>query len=268
LNKLINVLHLIFIRHNLGMAYHLIVQFASGVQCTNNYVEDGKYCVRVILPTDGGSIACDCECTFVEDGLVHDPVCMVKVGCIMIGRLPPLAAPKEFDLNGDVSKRSCLHDIGYSSVVKRMFRLCSTNRQPICESKTQFRTVSTTDFRSTPQIVSFQALAAVAIQASSICNITSDEQLTVCRKEGETTELNFCVRLSLCSAVLGCNSSLLSNIQAVTGYSGFEKAQCSPHSEHVHRTRSVLWIVHGISIRVELLPAADSVRDLCPSELF
>jgi hypothetical protein len=70
LNKLINVLHLIFIGHNIGMAYHLIVQF--GVQCTNNYVEDGKYCVRVILPTDGDSITCDCECIFVEDGPVHD----------------------------------------------------------------------------------------------------------------------------------------------------------------------------------------------------
>jgi hypothetical protein len=111
LNKLINVLHLIFIRHNIGMAYHLIV-LVFGVQCTNNYVEDGKYCVRVILPTDCGSIACDCECTFVEDGPVHDPVCMVKVGCTVIGRLPPLAAPKEFDLDDNVSKRRGLHDIG------------------------------------------------------------------------------------------------------------------------------------------------------------
>jgi hypothetical protein len=100
LNKLINVLQLIFIRHNIGISYHLIVQFR--VQCTNNYVEDGKYCVYVILPTDGGSIACYCKSTFVKDGPVHDPVCMVKVGCTAIGRLPPLAAPKEFDLNGDL----------------------------------------------------------------------------------------------------------------------------------------------------------------------
>ena len=71
-----------------------------------------------------------------------------------------------------------------------MFRPCGTNHQPICESKTQFRTVSTTDFRRTQEIVNFQALAEVAIQACSICNITSDEPLIVCRKEGETTGLN------------------------------------------------------------------------------
>jgi hypothetical protein len=130
LNKLINILHLICICHNIGIAYHLIVQF--GVQCTNNYVED-EYCVREILPTDGGSIACDFKCTFVEDGPVHDPVCMVKVECTVIGRLPPLAAPKEFDLNGNVSKRSGLHGIGYLSVVKSieelMFRQCCTDCQ-------------------------------------------------------------------------------------------------------------------------------------------
>jgi hypothetical protein len=54
---------------------------------------------------------------------VLDPVCMVKVGCTLIGQLPPLAAPKEFDLKGDVSKCSDLHDIGYSSVVKRIDEL-------------------------------------------------------------------------------------------------------------------------------------------------
>jgi hypothetical protein len=39
----------------------------------------------------------------------------------------------------------------------------------------------------------------------------------------------------------------------------------SPHRKHSHYA---LEINDVISIIVELLPAADSARDLCPSELF
>jgi hypothetical protein len=44
---------------------------------------------------------------------------------------------------------------------------------------------------------------------------------------------------------------------------GNEKALSAPHREHVS---SVLWIFHCISITIELFPASDSARDLCPSE--
>jgi hypothetical protein len=66
---------------------------------------------------------------------------MVKVGCTVIRQLPPLAAPQEFDLKGNFSKRSGLHDICYLSVIKSVeeltFRRCGPNQQPFCESKTQ-----------------------------------------------------------------------------------------------------------------------------------
>jgi hypothetical protein len=51
--------------------------------------KDGQYCAAVIFPINDGSIKCGCGCTLVGESLSIDVVCMVKVGCTVIGQLPP-----------------------------------------------------------------------------------------------------------------------------------------------------------------------------------
>jgi hypothetical protein len=68
--------------------------------------------------------------------------------------------------------------------------------------------------------------------------------------------------------VFGCPGSwwqFKRTVETPSGPFGIEIASCSPHRKHAHGARR---IVDVISIIDELIPAADSARDLCPSEMF
>jgi hypothetical protein len=67
-------------------------------------------------------------------------------------------------------------------------------------------------------------------------------------------------------AVFGCPGwQFKVTVQRPTGRLGVEIAPYFRHRKHSH---SALGIIDFISIRVELLPATDSAKDLCPSEKF
>jgi hypothetical protein len=54
-------LHLLISQHEIELDCFAI--FDDGIQCTDNKIKDGHYLVFVILPTNDGSIKCDCAYT-------------------------------------------------------------------------------------------------------------------------------------------------------------------------------------------------------------
>lgn len=113
LSILINVLHLLISRHDIGLDYAAIVGF--GIECTENQRAGLKYEVTVTFPTitagAPGSIRCACVCV-ISLGLVQ-----VDVTCIVHGQLPALPKEYEFQRTGTSATLSYLGSVGHLSLL-------------------------------------------------------------------------------------------------------------------------------------------------------
>ena len=118
LHLLINVLHILISRHDIGLNYASIV--LQGILCEANKLErlaarvEMQYLVSVIFPAGGpgvpgtaGSIRCSCKCESLDE---YDS--RVEVACTV--SCPLAAQPNDIEFNptGNVSYRSSLGHVG------------------------------------------------------------------------------------------------------------------------------------------------------------
>ena len=176
LHILINVLHHLISRHDIGLNYASIVR--QGILCEENKLEllaervQMQYLVSVIFPTGGtsvqGSIRCSCKCESLDG---YDS--RVEVACTVNGPLAARPNDIEFSPTGNVVFRSRLGTVGFASLLSclREMRRSESTVQHFREV-VQPNSLSKAYFKSNDDAI--VAFTEAAKQAMAMLNIAFD----------------------------------------------------------------------------------------------
>ena len=170
---LINVLHLLISRHDIGLNYASIVR--QGILCEEHKLAarvQMQHLVSVIFPKVGagvpGSISCSCKCESLDE---YDS--RVEVACTVNGPLAARPNDIEFNPTGNVVNHSRLGHVGFASLLSclRELRRSEITAQQFREV-VQPNSLSKAYFKSNDDVI--VVFTEAAKQAMAMLNIVFD----------------------------------------------------------------------------------------------